>query len=134
MPQGFIFCISSFTFEYFRKGEQLLANEVAPRVHNSGHWSIEGADVSQFENHIRAIAGLPLGNTHSSKNVALFNIIGKACDEVRLLKVDGAHLHMYHKVEKPGRKIGHITFVQEDDVLFAKGLKDIEALLKNDLG
>ena len=126
--------VGVMTFEYFRKGEQLLANEVAPRVHNSGHWSIEGAVCDQFENHIRAVAGFPLGGTKTRKNVALFNIIGKACNEVELMKIEGAYLHMYQKSEKPARKIGHITLVEDDDVLFEQKFKQIEGLLNNDLG
>jgi len=126
--------VGVMTFEYFRKGEQLLANEVAPRVHNSGHWSIEGAVCDQFENHVRAVAGFPLGSTQSRKNVALFNIIGQACNEMELMKIEGAYLHMYQKAEKTGRKIGHITLIEDDDKLFEHKFEQIERLLNNDLG
>ncbi|BCE03701.1 5-(carboxyamino)imidazole ribonucleotide synthase [Marinicellulosiphila megalodicopiae] len=126
--------VGVMTFEYFRKGDQLLANEVAPRVHNSGHWSIEGAVCDQFENHIRAVAGFPLGSTKTRDNVALFNVIGKACDEMALMSIEGAYLHMYHKSEKVARKIGHITLVEDDKDLFNQKMAQIEALLNNDLG
>ena len=89
----------------------LIANEIAPRVHNSGHWSIEGANTSQFENHIRAVAGLPLGDTSIVKPSVMFNIIGKYPNVNELLAIKGVHFHHYHKDERAGRKIGHITVI-----------------------
>lgn len=94
--------------------ERLLVNELAPRVHNSGHWTIEGAETSQFEQHIRAIAGWPLGSTsRTGEIVTMHNLIG---DEIEgwqpLLAESGAHLHVYGKSEhRPGRKMGHVTRV-----------------------
>ena len=90
---------------------RLLANEVAPRVHNSGHWTIEGADTSQFENHLRAILGLPLGSTETPEPVAMLNLIGDAPSLEQLLEVPGAHVHLYGKAPRPGRKLGHVTLV-----------------------
>jgi len=90
-----------------------MANEMAPRVHNSGHWSIEGAASSQFENHLRAIAGLPLGNTTANKPTCMINIIAEKGDKEAILKLPYAHLHLYGKEERPGRKLGHVT-VQAD--------------------
>ena len=92
---------------------RLLANEVAPRVHNSGHWTIEGARTSQFENHLRAILGLPLGSTDAPEPVAMVNLIGEVPPLERLLRVPGAHVHLYGKAPRPGRKLGHVTLVGE---------------------
>jgi 5-(carboxyamino)imidazole ribonucleotide synthase len=95
--------------EMFQVGETLLANEVAPRVHNSGHWSIEGAETSQFENHLRAICGLSLGSTAARGYSAMVNLIGDLPPLGEVLAVPHAHLHLYGKQPRPGRKIGHIT-------------------------
>jgi 5-(carboxyamino)imidazole ribonucleotide synthase len=95
--------------EFFQQGEQLIANEMAPRVHNSGHWTIEGAQTSQFENHLRAVLGLPLGSTDARGPCAMLNIIGEAPPLAALLAVPGAHVHLYGKKPRPGRKIGHVT-------------------------
>ncbi|MDW8107321.1 MAG: 5-(carboxyamino)imidazole ribonucleotide synthase [Armatimonadota bacterium] len=95
--------------EMFQVGEQLLANEVAPRVHNSGHWTIEGAETSQFENHLRAIAGLPLGSVALRGYCAMVNLIGTLPPIEAVLRIPNAHLHLYGKAPRPGRKIGHIT-------------------------
>ncbi|MDW8104285.1 MAG: 5-(carboxyamino)imidazole ribonucleotide synthase [Armatimonadota bacterium] len=95
--------------EMFQVGERLLANEVAPRVHNSGHWTIEGAETSQFENHLRAICGLPLGSTAPRGYSAMVNLIGELPPTREVLAVPHAHLHLYGKQPRPGRKIGHIT-------------------------
>ena len=91
----------------------LLANEVAPRVHNSGHWTIEGARTSQFENHLRAILGLPLGSTETPEPVAMVNLIGTVPPLERMLAIPGAHVHLYGKEPRPARKLGHVTLVGE---------------------
>ena len=95
--------------EFFEMDGKLLANEMAPRVHNSGHWTIEGAVTSQFENHLRAILGLPLGATSVSGYSAMANLIGELPESEPLLKVPNAHLHLYGKEPRPGRKLGHVT-------------------------
>jgi 5-(carboxyamino)imidazole ribonucleotide synthase len=95
--------------EFFEVGGQLLANEMAPRVHNSGHWTIEGAVTSQFENHLRAILGMPLGSTAAVGHSAMINLIGEVPEESAVLAVPNAHLHLYGKVPRPGRKLGHVT-------------------------
>jgi 5-(carboxyamino)imidazole ribonucleotide synthase len=95
--------------ELFQLGTELLANEMAPRVHNSGHWTIEGAQTSQFENHLRAIAGLPLGPTEAIGFSEMWNLIGTLPDADDVLRVPGAHLHLYGKKPRPNRKLGHIT-------------------------
>jgi len=87
----------------------LLVNEIAPRVHNSGHWTIDGAHTSQFENHLRAITGMPLGNTSAKHEALMFNWIGELPERDRLLAIPGVHWHEYGKTARPGRKIGHAT-------------------------
>ena len=95
--------------EFFVQGGQLIANEMAPRVHNSGHWTIEGAATSQFENHLRAILGLPLGSTASRPTVML-NCIGAMPAEFETAATPGLVRHDYGKAARPGRKVGHLTF------------------------
>jgi 5-(carboxyamino)imidazole ribonucleotide synthase len=101
--------------ELFQEGGRLLANEMAPRVHNSGHWTIEGAETSQFENHLRAVCGLPLGSTAPRGPSAMLNIIGEPPPSADVLSVAGAHLHLYGKAPRPGRKLGHVTVTAPDD-------------------
>jgi 5-(carboxyamino)imidazole ribonucleotide synthase len=100
--------------ELFEVRGELLANEIAPRVHNSGHWTIEGAETSQFENHLRAILGLPLGSTAARGVSAMVNCIGAMPNRDELLRVHGAHLHDYGKAPRPGRKLGHVTVTAAD--------------------
>ena len=97
--------------EFFAGADGPVFNEMAPRVHNSGHWSIEGAVTSQFENHIRAICGLPLGDTGlTAPSVVMDNLIGdEANGWAEILAEPGAHLHLYGKEVRPGRKMGHVT-------------------------
>jgi 5-(carboxyamino)imidazole ribonucleotide synthase len=99
------------TIEFFVRSGGLIANEMAPRVHNSGHWTIEGAVTSQFENHLRAILGLPLGSTQPRGYSAMINLIGNMPPRAQLLAVPGLHLHHYGKEPRPGRKLGHCTLV-----------------------
>jgi 5-(carboxyamino)imidazole ribonucleotide synthase len=105
--------VGVLTIEFFVVRGRLLANEMAPRVHNSGHWTIEGAETSQFENHIRAVAGLPLGSTAARGHCAMVNLIGTMPDHGRLLREPGLHLHDYGKAPRPGRKLGHLTLVEK---------------------
>jgi 5-(carboxyamino)imidazole ribonucleotide synthase len=97
--------------------ERVLVNEIAPRVHNSGHWTIDGAVTSQFEQHIRAIAGWPLGAPQRLGRIVMDNLIGAQADDWRtLVATPGAHLHLYGKAEsRPGRKMGHVTRVFAED-------------------
>ncbi len=97
--------------EYFVDRGRLVANELAPRVHNSGHWTIEGAETSQFENHIRAIAGMPLGSTRARGHAVMVNLIGRLPPAGKLLGIPGLHWHDYGKSPRPGRKLGHLTQV-----------------------
>ncbi len=100
--------------ELFDVAGELLANEIAPRVHNSGHWTIEGAETSQFENHIRAVVDMPLGSTAARGPAAMVNCIGAMPDIDAVLRVPGAHLHDYGKEPRPGRKLGHVTVTAPD--------------------
>lgn len=100
--------------EFFEHEGRLLANEMAPRVHNTGHWTIEGAAASQFENHLRAVVGLPLGSTAARGTSVMHNIIGGVPDVAAVLRVPGAHLHLYGKEPREARKIGHVTVCGED--------------------
>lgn len=99
------------TIEFFVERGRLVANEMAPRVHNSGHWTIEGAATSQFENHLRAILGLPLGDTRPVGHCAMVNFIGKIPAREALLALPGVHFHDYGKSPREGRKLGHCTIV-----------------------
>jgi 5-(carboxyamino)imidazole ribonucleotide synthase len=101
--------VGVLAFEFFDCNGELVANEIAPRVHNSGHWTIEGAATSQFENHLRAILGWPLGNTAVRARCVMYNVIGEMPDPAILLKVPDIHLHYYGKAPRPGRKLGHVT-------------------------
>jgi 5-(carboxyamino)imidazole ribonucleotide synthase len=103
--------VGVLALELFVTGDQLLANEFAPRVHNSGHWTIEGSETSQFENHLRAIMDLPLGSTASTGHAGMVNLIGKISETTRSLEI--GQLHDYGKAPRPGRKLGHITVIAE---------------------
>lgn len=106
--------VGVLAFEFFVANGQLIANEIAPRVHNSGHWTIEGAETSQFENHLRAIAGLPLGSTALRGRSTMVNYIGLAPDLATSIALPGVHVHLYGKTPKPQRKIGHATVLADD--------------------
>ncbi|MGH7277934.1 MAG: 5-(carboxyamino)imidazole ribonucleotide synthase [Candidatus Rokuibacteriota bacterium] len=101
--------VGVLAIEFFEVEGRLLANEMAPRVHNSGHWTIEGAETSQFENHLRAVLGLPLGGTAARGTSLMLNLVGTVPDTAAVLAVPGAHLHLYGKEPRAGRKLGHIT-------------------------
>jgi 5-(carboxyamino)imidazole ribonucleotide synthase len=97
--------------ELFERDGHVLANELAPRVHNSGHWTMEGAETSQFENHLRAILGWPLGSAAARGPCAMVNCLGSVPPPEAILAIPGAHLHDYGKAARPGRKVGHVTVV-----------------------
>ena len=124
--------VGVLAIEFFVQRGRLLANEMAPRVHNSGHWTIEGAVTSQFENHLRAICGMPLGSTDARGHSGMLNLIGAMPDRQWLLGQPGLHLHDYGKSPRPGRKLGHVTFVVSSgraaDLRAARLLRRIESL------
>jgi 5-(carboxyamino)imidazole ribonucleotide synthase len=101
--------VGVFALELFNIGDRLLANELAPRVHNSGHWTIEGAETSQFENHLRAVLDLPLGATDARGVSCMLNWIGAMPDPTPILEAQGGHWHDYGKSARAGRKVGHAT-------------------------
>ena len=112
--------------EFFVVGGKLLANEMAPRVHNSGHWTIEGSETSQFENHLRAIAGLELGSTRSRPTVML-NCIGMMPSEEATAAFPQLFRHDYGKEERPGRKVGHLTFPATETAAIAEWQQRLQA-------
>jgi 5-(carboxyamino)imidazole ribonucleotide synthase len=118
--------VGVLTIEFFEKDGQLLANEMAPRVHNSGHWTIDGAITSQFENHLRAVTDAPLGSTSPLGACAMINLIGTIPDVNSVLKIEGAHLHLYDKSPRPKRKLGHITLVEKDAQSLQKKLDQLK--------
>jgi 5-(carboxyamino)imidazole ribonucleotide synthase len=105
---------------------------MAPRVHNSGHWTIEGAETSQFENHLRAVLGWPLGDTRARGHAAMLNLIGRlpATDDV--LRAPGAHFHDYGKSPRSGRKVGHCTLVDTDRARLLRRMTELRASIRLD--
>ena len=101
--------VGVFALELFSRDGELLANELAPRVHNSGHWTIEGSETSQFQNHLRAVLGLPLGDTRMVGLACMLNWIGQMPDALPVLREPGGHWHDYGKLPREGRKVGHAT-------------------------
>ncbi|AXQ27282.1 5-(carboxyamino)imidazole ribonucleotide synthase [Solimonas sp. K1W22B-7] len=120
--------VGVLAFEFFVSDGRLLANEIAPRVHNSGHWSIEGAVCSQFENHLRAIAGLPLGDTSMRGPSAMVNFIGDAPANQALAAIPGVHIHHYGKTPKPQRKVGHATITAGSEAELSQRLELVSKL------
>jgi len=122
--------VGVLTMEFFVVKGRLIANEMAPRVHNSGHWTIEGCVTSQFENHLRAICDLPLGSTRALGHTAMINFLGRMPDRERLLAIEGLAFHDYGKEPRPGRKLGHCTILKsratERNSALADALKSIE--------
>ena len=108
--------------ELFEVGGHLLANEFAPRVHNTAHWTIDGARTSQFENHLRAILGLPLGATDAIGECVMVNLIGTLPALGALLELPTARVHLYGKLPREGRKLGHVTLVDPDETTVERAL------------
>lgn len=114
--------------EFFQCGDQLIASEMAPRVHNSGHWTIEGATTSQFENHLRAILGFPLGETYARGFSAMVNCIGREPPLEKVVSIPNTHRHTYLKTPRAGRKVGHITVVESDKTNLLSRVAQVKAL------
>lgn len=129
-----VMALELFVSKDARGNDYLLANEIAPRVHNSGHWSIEGAITSQFENHIRAVVNLPLGDTDNVHPAIMLNVLGQYPDIRAVLNIDGAHYHSYHKAEREDRKIAHITLMPNDVADLEPALAKLVAVLPNKVG
>ncbi len=126
--------VGVLTVELFQVGDSLLANEMAPRVHNSGHWTIEGAATSQFENHVRAVLGWPLGPTEATEPSVMINCIGALPAPSDLLGIPGVHLHPYGKALRPGRKVGHVTVTAPDAEVLAARTEAVRAVMPADVG
>ncbi|MFA1287854.1 5-(carboxyamino)imidazole ribonucleotide synthase [Xanthomonas axonopodis pv. nakataecorchori] len=124
--------VGVFALELFVRDGELLANEMAPRVHNSGHWTIEGAETSQFENHVRAVLGLPLGSTAMRGHACMLNWLGAMPDGRAFLAVPGGHWHDYGKQARDGRKVGHATLRAETAQALALAVSDAGAALQRD--
>lgn len=122
--------VGVLTLEVFETVDGLVANEMAPRVHNSGHWTIEGAYTSQFENHVRAITGMPLGDTSPRQPIAaMINIIGETGPVEKVLTMPNAFLHLYDKEERAGRKLGHINVIAVDEDSLYKDIQKLSDFL-----
>ncbi|MGH7600435.1 MAG: 5-(carboxyamino)imidazole ribonucleotide synthase [bacterium] len=121
--------VGVLAIELFQCEGRLLANEMACRVHNSGHWTIEGAETSQFENHLRAICGLPLGATTTFGCSAMLNLIGTIPEPRQVLAIPETHLHLYGKSARPGRKLGHVTVRADDQQTLEARLDQLRFLL-----
>ncbi|MGZ8152220.1 MAG: 5-(carboxyamino)imidazole ribonucleotide synthase [Methylovulum sp.] len=120
--------VGVLALELFETGGKLIANEFAPRVHNSGHWTIEGAETSQFENHLRAILDMPLGATTPVGKAAMVNFIGGLPKTEDLLAIPGAHLHLYGKDPRKGRKVAHATIRAETAEQLAEQINKLTAM------
>ncbi len=121
--------VGVFALELFQRDGELLANELAPRVHNSGHWTIEGSETSQFQNHLRAVLGLPLGSTRMLGHACMLNWIGAMPDAAPLLREAGGHWHDYGKEARAGRKVGHATLRADAPAELAESLQRVGAVL-----
>jgi 5-(carboxyamino)imidazole ribonucleotide synthase len=116
--------------ELFDLEGKLLVNEFAPRVHNSGHWTIEGAETSQFENHLRAILGLPLGSTEARGFTGMVNFIGGLPATESLLEIPNTHYHLYAKSPRKGRKLAHATVRADSHEGYSLAIKRLVKLAK----
>lgn len=125
--------VGVLAIELFDTDAGLVVNELAPRVHNSGHWTIEGAETSQFENHVRAVLGLPLGSTEPRGSSAMVNCIGAEPDLDAVLSIPGTHWHGYDKEPRTGRKLGHVTVTAADPTERDRRLAAVLAL-RHDVG
>ena len=125
--------VGVFALELFCRDGVLLANELAPRVHNSGHWTLEGAETSQFQNHLRAVLGLPLGSTAMLGHACMLNWIGAMPEAGPVLAEPGGHWHDYGKEPRAGRKVGHATVRADNALELAAALERIgQALGRQD--
>ena len=123
--------VGVLTLELFQASGRLVANEVAPRVHNSGHLTIEAAHTSQFEQHLRAILGLPLGSSELLGPSAMLNAIGRMPEAAAVLGVPDTHLHSYGKAPRNGRKVGHVTLRAPDWATLAERLSVLKPMVES---
>ena len=121
--------VGVFALELFLKDGGFFANEMAPRVHNSGHWTIEGSETSQFQNHLRAVLALPLGDTRMVGMACMLNWIGAMPDPTPVLREPGGHWHDYGKQPRAGRKVGHATLRADSATELAQALQRVAVAL-----
>ena len=121
--------VGVMAIEFFQVGDELLVNEIAPRVHNSGHWTQQGADTCQFENHLRAICDLPLGSTALVRPTAMINIIGEDTIPDNVIAIPSVSLHWYNKSKRAGRKMGHINVSGDTEQQLAERLLALSVYL-----
>lgn len=121
--------VGVLAIEFFQVGDTLLVNEIAPRVHNSGHWTQQGSDTCQFENHLRAICNMPLGNTELIRPTAMVNILGEDSVPQEVLAIDGVAMHWYNKEKRAGRKMGHINVCGNTPKQLADKLSKLAGIL-----
>ncbi len=121
--------VGVLALEFFQVGDKLLVNEIAPRVHNSGHWTQQGSDTCQFENHLRAVCGLPLGSTALVRPTLMVNILGEDVVDPAVLALPSCHLHWYGKGKRTGRKMGHINLSGETEAELAERFVALSKLL-----
>ena len=121
--------VGVLAIELFEAEGRLFANEIAPRVHNSGHWTLDGTRASQFENHIRAVTGMPLAPPCVPGPAAMINLIGEIPDVNALAAIRGAHIHLYDKTPRPGRKLGHVNVTGDDEEVVLETVERVWALL-----
>ena len=124
--------VGVLAIEFFQVGDKLLVNEIAPRVHNSGHWTQQGSDTCQFENHIRAVADLPLGSTHLIRPSAMINILGPDHVDHAIFNVPSVAMHWYGKTKRPGRKMGHINVCGDTKPQLIERLNELANILPED--
>ena len=122
--------VGILAIEFFEVNGALMVNEIAPRVHNSGHWTQQGAEVCQFENHLRAVCGLPLGSAKQIRPSAMINIVGDVKISEHIMRL--AHVHWYNKSPRPGRKIGHITVCEKTTEQLIETFEAIIPLLEKE--
>jgi len=124
--------VGVLAIEFFQVGDSLLVNEIAPRVHNSGHWTQQGADTSQFENHIRAVCQLPLGSTELVRPSAMINVLGTDTVTNSIFEIPSVTMHWYGKGKRPGRKMGHINVCGKDKTELVGRLVQLAEILPKD--
>ena len=124
--------VGVLALEFFELDGTLLVNEIAPRVHNSGHWTQQGAETCQFENHLRAVCGLPLGSTSLTRPTSMINILGEDILPNEILTIEGCHIHWYGKEKRAGRKMGHINVSSDDNDSLKQTLSRVANLLDID--
>lgn len=124
--------VGVLAIEFFQVGDKLLVNEIAPRVHNSGHWTQQGADTCQFENHLRAICGLPLGSTALVRPTAMINILGEDTVPVETFEIPSLSFHWYNKEKRAGRKMGHLNLSANTELELAQRLMQLATILNSE--